>query len=190
LKKNQTKELFIVVIIIFTILLSSIKLTFDGYFEFYKDSKKDKKNDFIKAFDLMYDFYPITVFRSYTGLETGYGFFGPNVSSDFIIFYRVFDNNGNLIYQSNFELSSNEGNLRFMSLNKIFLEKITKNANQKYNKLIGIILDKVSEYIAKDYPKSYTINTSVYLYDFPSILDFKKGRKASLYLIKETQWKN
>lgn len=190
MKKYQKKQLFIAVIIIITILISSIKLTFDGYCEFYRDSTINEKNAVIKAFDSMYDFYPISVFRSYTGLETGYGFFGPNVSSDFIILYKVYDDKGNLITQNNFELSSKEGNLRFMSLNKIFLEKVTNKVNIKYNKLIGIILEKISEHIAKDYPKDYIIKTSVYLYDFPSIIDFNKGGKANLYLIKEIQWEN
>jgi len=165
-------------------------MTYDSFNKFYNNKKDISKQPFAKVSENIYNFYPIKVFSSYTGFDTGYGFFGPNVSSDFVILFDVYNNRGELIKNEKFELSSKEGSLRFVSLNRIFLEQATQTSNIKFDKYVAIILKQITKYIAKDFPKNFTVKTQLYLYDYPSINKFKSGKKVNLYLIKDTLWKN
>ena len=190
MKKNKVFQLLLVGVILLVILTSSIKLTCDSYNDFYNQDKHNTKQPFATMSNTIYNFYPIKVFTSYTGFDTGYGFFGPNVSSDFVLLFNVYNEQGELIKNEKFELSSKEGSLRLISLNRMFLEQITKTTTVKLDKYVAIILKQITKYIAKDFPKNFTVKTQLYLYDFPSINNFKSGRKVKLYLIKDTLWKN
>jgi hypothetical protein len=190
LNKNKISSLLLISIVLLTILTSAIKLTLDSFNQFYNKSNKAEKQILEKICDGIYNFPPIILLRSYSGLETGYGFFGPNVSSDFVLLYNVYDSNDRLITSDNFKLYSKEGSLRFMSINRLFLDKITNDDNPKYNRYVEVILKQIAKHIAKDFPKKYTVKLYVYLYDFGSIDDFNNSNQAKLYLIKDTLWKN
>ena len=188
--KNKSYQLLLVSVILLVILTSAINLTFDSFNKFYNNNKDIPKQPLAKVSDNIYNFYPVKVFSSYTGFDTGYGFFGPNVSSDFVLLFAIYNEQGELIKNEKFELSSKEGSLRFISLNSMFLEQITKTSNIKFDKYVAIILKQITKYIAKKFPKNFTVITQLYLYDFPSINNFRSGKKVKLYLIKDTLWKN
>lgn len=185
-KTQKSIHIIIISFVLFNILLSSIKLTFDGYYGFYFENQKVQKVEVSNILDYIYDTKPIFLFRTYTGFETGYGFFGPNVSSDFITVFKIYDNNGKLckvLDQVNFK--SKEGALRFTTLNSLFLDKLTNKENKKYNQYLDIIIKQISKFVINDYPKNYKIDTELYLYDYPTIAAFNKGEKEKLILIKK-----
>lgn len=178
-------RIIIVFFIISFIVISSIKTTFDSYYNFYYNSKKVEKNYISKISDKIYDLKFIKIFGSYSGLSTGYGFFGPNVSSEFILDYHIYDSKNKIVENKNFEMNTKESNLRFMSMHRLFLDKITKPSNEKYNKLITIILNQIANYIIKNYPENYKVKLSLFLYDFPSIKKFNQNKSLELYKIEE-----
>jgi hypothetical protein len=183
---KKTIQSVTIFFILFCIVLSSIKLTFDGYYGFYFDNKKVEKTIFSTLADRIYDLKPIFLFRSYTGFETGYGFFGPNVSSDFVTIFKIYDDKGKLVkLLDHVNLESKEGNLRFATLNSLFLEKLTDKENKKYNQYLDIVIKQISKYVIKDYPKNYKIETELYLFDYPTIETFNRGVDKKLILIKK-----
>ena len=185
-KIKKRIQLFIACTILFIIILSCLKLTFDGYYGFYYVNERVERVKIAKFCDDAYNSEIISFLRSYTGLETGYGFFGPNVASDFVFVFKIFDSNGNLVEtKENLNFNSKEGKIRFVTLNGMFLEKLTDENNKKFNQYLDIIVKQVSRHCLKDYPSKYTIETSLYLYDYPCIEKFDSGEKQKVFLIKK-----
>ena len=186
IKSKKTIQILIIVFVLFNVILSSIKLTFDGYYGFYYENQKVNRTTLSNISDYLYDLKPIFLFRTYTGFETGYGFFGPNVSSDFITVFKVYNEKGKLIkLLDKVNLKSKEGSLRFTTLNNLFLDKLTDKKNKKYNQYLDIIVKQITKYVGKDYPKNYKIETELYLFDYPTIVHFNKGVDKKLILIKK-----
>ncbi len=175
-------------VLIFVVILSSIKTTLDSYHSYYKDSKKSQ---FSFICDKMYHYKPLRIFTSYTGFETGYGFFGTNVSSDFAISYELYDSAQTKIARHNFKLNSNEGSLRFMSMNRLFLDRLTKSKDDElFKKYIKIVMTEISKYIYTKYNGKYSVNLKVYLYNFPSLKDYVIGKsQTELFLLDEMNYK-
>ena len=190
LKKSEKFQLVIIsLLVIFIILNSAIRLTFESYYDFYYENGNYKENVFSKVSNKIFNFYPIRYFSNQTGFDTGYGFFAPNVASDFLFIFKVYDENDNLVkIENGVQLNSKESNLRFQTINTMYLDKLKnkedKNYNEKYNKYLDVIMKQITKFIKKKYPDNYNIETNLYLYDFPSIKKFNKGEKEKLFLIK------
>ncbi|MDR6130731.1 hypothetical protein [Chryseobacterium sp. SORGH_AS_1175] len=106
------------------------------------------------------------MFSSYTGFDTGYGFFAPNVSSNFIIISENQENGHS--YISTDLLRSKEGKLRFANLNDVYIKNvITKDQSMPELKINHILLKKINQSFKKKYGKN--IITYAYLYDQPSL---------------------
>lgn len=184
--ENKKFKIFVIILVIFNILICNINLTIDNYYDFYYEkNSKVEKIKIAEPIDKIYFFEPFLTFRAYTGLETGYGFFGPNVASDFLLIFSIYDEHKNLVkIIENVPLKSKEGELRFTTLNNMFLEKLTDKTNPNYNKYLDIIIQQISKYILKDYPPKYTVNTELFLYDYPSIVDYNNGERQKIILVK------
>lgn len=173
--------------LIFIILLSSIKTTLDSFYNYYRDYKQ---NTITLYLDNIYRYKPLNIFNSYTGFETGYGFFGTNVSSDFVIAYELYDSKGKNMGKHRFKLNGKEGSLRFSSINKLFLDQLTNKNDDIYNKYIGIVMKEIASFIYKKYEGKYSVHLMVYLYHFPSLKEYSKGKnKTDLFLLNEITYK-
>ncbi|KMQ69716.1 hypothetical protein ACM39_01270 [Chryseobacterium sp. FH2] len=157
------KKLYFTVslVLIFIVLLSSVKTTLDSYYKYYKETKE---NIFKSSIDNAYNYRPLRIFNTYTGLETGYGFFGTNVSSEFVISYELFDKNQKQIDRQIFKLNSNEGSVRFMSLNRVFLDRLTKPEDELFGKYMEIVMKEISKFVYNKYDKKYSVKLKVYLF--------------------------
>lgn len=185
--KKIATLLFIGSLLLIT-LITSIKYTFDGYYKFYYSEKKYEENSIFKLTKKITSFYPISFFESYTGFDSGYGFFAPNVSSSFVFIFKIYDLDGNLIGKTNnVNLKAKESDLRFITLNSMFIEKLKMNNTKanNYSKYLDVIVNQISKYVKKDYPSNCKIETSLYLFDYPRIENFNKGEKQKLILIKK-----
>lgn len=175
--------LAITFIIIFIVLLSSIKTTIDSVYNYYQYDKNDNLNNSINT---IYSFKPLRVFNSYTGFETGYGFFGTNVSSDFVVIYDLLDKQGKKVDSHKFKLNTKEASVRFTSLNRLFLDKLTENKNDMFNKYVDIVLKEMSKYIYRRYNGQYGVHVKVYLYNYPTLKEYVGGKnKTELFLTNE-----
>lgn len=169
--------------IISIILLSSVKTTVDSVCNYYQYDKNTPINNFLTS---VYNIKPLRVFNSYTGFETGYGFFGTNVSSDFVIIYDLLDKQGNKVDSKKFKLNTKEASVRFTSLNRLFLDKLTGDKNEMFNKYIDIVLKEMSKHIYNQYNGKYGVHLKVYLYNYPTLQDYVKGKnKTELFLTNE-----
>ncbi len=184
---KHKKFLLIYIFLIFVVILSSIKTTLDSFYSYYQ--KFEKNNTVNNVITSIYEIKPIRIFSSYSGFETGYGFFGTNVSSDFVVIYELTNSTGQT-YSNKLKLNTKEGSIRFMSLNRLFLDQLTNKTNKDYDKFIEIILRQISKYIYKKHKGNYHVHLKIYLYHYPSLQQYKNGnRKTKLFLFKEIYYK-
>lgn len=162
-------NLVIFVVVLTKVLLSGISTTIESYYSFYKIERSEFLNKMIKVNNIG------SFIWFYTGLDTGYGFFAPNVSSNFIIISE----SNNLLSSSDNLLNTKEGKLRFVSINSIFLENVREgfnNTNKEKLQYNHIILKQINNHYKKKYGLS-EVETKVFLYDFPRLIDKKENIK-------------
>lgn len=172
--------------LIIIIMLSATKSSIDSYQNYYGVESSKSSNLISK----IYYFKPINLFNTYTGFETGYGFFGINVSSEFFLNYELFDKNNTYIGTYNFKLNSKEACLRSLSLNRFFLDQLTTKDNIKYDQFITLLLTDMVKYVSKKHSKGETVKLKLYLFNNPSLSALKiQKSKPKLNLIEEIIWK-
>lgn len=183
-------QLFGVLIVIFIVVVLGLKSTFDGYFGFYYEEGKYRKPWAYKATENIIQTVPFNVFLAYTGFDTGYGFFAPNVASDFVLMFDIQDSLGNTIHRSAMpRFKQKESSVRYTSVYNMFLDKIAKKEDQegnKYLEYLDIVIQQIAVTVKKDYPQAAHVNARLYLYDYPSMERYRKGdRKEKAVLISE-----
>jgi hypothetical protein len=118
---------------------------------------------------------------SHTGFDTGYGFFAPNVASDFVLVFDIRDSSGNVITQCIMpRFKQKESTVRYTSLYNMFLDKIEKESEKtgnKYMQYLDIVLQQIALNVKNDYAGAATVEASLYLYDYPSLEKFRTGDK-------------
>lgn len=177
---------FVSITLIALIMLSSIKSSIDSYQNYYGVESYSSSN----LINKIYYYKPINLFNIYTGFETGYGFFGINVSSEFFLNYDLFDKNNIYIGTYNFKLNSKEACLRSLSLNRFFLDQLTTKDNIKYDQFITLLLTDIVKYVSKKHSKDETVKLKLYLFNNPSLSALKVEKsKPKLNLIEEITWK-
>jgi hypothetical protein len=177
-KKAQLLGIFIIILLVFTV---GLRGTFDGYFGFYyQDKKYDKPYAFTLSEEII-KWEPVSAFLSYTGLDTGYGFFAPNVASDFILMFELKDKQGKVTQNRimpNFK--NKESIVRYTSVFNMFLDKIAaedgEKKENKYQQYLDVILKQIAINVKKQNPNTDKISAKLYLYDYPSLENFKKNK--------------
>lgn len=173
MNKFQKIKSGIIVSSVFAVICSfSISSDLDNYYGFYRKEKPE----IAKKLQSFCELKPISIFGKYTGFETGYGFFGPNVSSDFIFDIYIYDENGKLIKTlDKIPTQTKEGNLRLSCINNMFLNKLDDEINKKYDRYLDIVMEQITKKIKEDQPKNHKVEMKMYLYEYPSIKNIGKG---------------
>lgn len=142
-------------------------------------------------------------FLTYTGLDTGYGFFSPNVKSDIVIVNSLYkDGKGKTKLPSDY-LKTREGKIRFRGVNDIFMDKLTieekkleniaPTQNQYGNKIdslkiqfFKVVLKQMNRHYLNDKTNKYdSVNTKVFLYHYPFLKNYP-DLQPKLYEIEST----
>ncbi|GEJ47048.1 MULTISPECIES: hypothetical protein [unclassified Chryseobacterium] len=185
-RKLQLSGILIILLVVFVI---GLKGTFDGYYGFYYENKNYEKPLLYKISENIAQSKPINIFTSYTGFDTGYGFYAPNVASDFVMSFELKDKNGNILEQKTMPYFKNkESRVRYTTVFNMFLDKMSdKNTyDQKYYQYLDIIIRQIAAHVIRENPNAFSVTTKLYLYDYPTITGFKKGKtNENLILIDE-----
>ncbi|WP_126652509.1 hypothetical protein [Chryseobacterium aureum] len=185
-RKLQLSGIFMILLLVFTI---GLKGTFDGYYGFYYENKDYKKPLAYTISEHIAQSKPVNIFTSYTGFDTGYGFYAPNVASDFVMSFELKDQNGNILEQKNLPYFKNkESRVRYTTVFNMFLDKISDKSHydKKYYQYLNIIIRQMAAHVMKENPKATSVTTKLYLYDYPTIANVQQGKtNESLILIDE-----
>ncbi|ALR29207.1 MULTISPECIES: hypothetical protein [Chryseobacterium] len=170
--KNTFFEYAILALIVLKIIITGILTTTESFCSFYKYENpfENEGNEYDKTF------------AAYTGFDTGYGFFAPNVASNFVIISK--DLKSGNTYLSTDLLSTKEGKLRFCNLNDVYMKNITpENKNSTDVKINHILLKQVNKAFERKYNKQF--QSTAYLYDHNYLTD--PDKKTRLIKIDQVQ---
>ncbi|RNA61041.1 hypothetical protein D1631_03360 [Chryseobacterium nematophagum] len=133
-KKIQLFGIFSLLLLVFII---GLKGTFDGYYGFYYENKSYEKPILYQATESIVQSEAVSIFASYTGFDTGYGFYAPNVASDFVLTFELKDKNGNIIEEKAMpSFQKKESVVRYTT---IFIYSSIKFQGIKQNLIANII---------------------------------------------------
>lgn len=179
---KKTIQLAGVFALLLTVFAVGLKGTFDGYYGFYYENGAYDKPWIYEAVEGFVYAPPVNVFIAYTGFDTGYGFFAPNVASDFVLTFEIRDSSGAIMTQQAMpRFRQKESVVRFTSVFNMFLDKISKaetDAGDQYLQYLDVVIRQIALSVKKDYPGAATVAARLYLYDFPTIAQYRAGDRA------------
>lgn len=187
-KKLQLLGIFTVLFLVFTV---GLKGTFDGYYGFYYAEKEYNKPVIYTLSEEIIKLKPVSIFLSYTGFDTGYSFFAPNVASDFVLLFELKDDKGNVIENKIMPAFKNKESItRYTSVYNMFLDKISAEGgnlkDNKYQQYLDIIVKQIAVSVKNENPDTASITARLYLYHYPDLKSYQKGEKSEqLILIGE-----
>lgn len=168
-------------VILFSCVLSSVQTAYDSHMSFYQ---KTPNEDFVRVLGKIAGYPPYNLFLSYTGLNTGYGFFSPNVSSDFIITQNIYIKGKETVILSNSHFKTKEGASRFANLNSLFMDKIEIMEKPKISsddsmriKYLEVILKRLNNYVLDHNKDIDSVNTTLFLHHFPFLSQYPNTKQ-------------
>jgi hypothetical protein len=184
---------FACIFILFCVIFSSFDTAYGSHIRFYE--KVPNKN-IATILNTIRSQYLFNLFRSNTGLNTGYGFFSPNVSSDLLIYNKFFIKDRVVYKKSDWLLNTKEGKHRFSNLNNSFmdyLDEIDKNDTIQKDSLkinyYKMIVNRLNSYNLKNNNKIDSIETTVYLYHFPFLKEYPNIQPNLIKIEQQTKKK-
>lgn len=175
---------------IFVILFSCLYSSFNtGYYSFVSFYSTKPNPKVVKSLYAINEIPGYNILLEYTGLDTGYGFFSPNVSSDFIVTHNVYSKLNAKRLMSNSLFHSKEGALRFTNINSLFMEKVealedSTQIDSLRMKFLGMILKRMNTQQLQ-LSKADSVTTHLYLYHYPFLKQYPYTN-ASIIEIERT----
>ena len=180
------KKLFLVIFLFLHIgilIVNNSVMTRETYMDFF--NKKSNYFDFLCGKIIRNSFFQI--YGKYTGIETGYGFFGFNVrSTGFVI-------NEYCGKTSNPEFNSLEAENRYGSLRSLYIDylKYQFPENRKANQVDGMLedyLDLVLKNVSAFSMRGKVVDcdsvlTGYYILELPKLVDLKNGAELNYELL-------
>ena len=171
------------------VFIIGLKGTFDGYYGFYYEDREYTKPVIYQMSEAVVQSEPVSLFLSYTGFDTGYGFFAPNVASDFVLMFDLKDAEGNTLQQRIMpRFEQKESMVRYTSMFNMFLEKIKQEPKDSsvYIEYLDIVIRQIAQKVKSEYPGAATVDAKLYLYDYPSLERYRNGEtKENAILVSE-----
>ena len=174
--------LFWAIIHLLTIIVITLLTMVGGYKSFYY-SDSQKKESSIET--VLSGVVHSNVVRSYTtlsGINTGYGFFAPNVASEVFTEFILFNKDSvpvKQIYSPKFY--HNESWHKYSTMLGTYLDEVFNRDTSKAISLIQKLrTDNIVNKVFQDYPEAKTINGKVYIFKYPSLKDVAKGNNEPL----------
>lgn len=163
----------IIIFILFSAVFSSMATAYQSALTFFKV----KPSTFLtNSFSKVYGIPGYSTVLDYTGLSTGYGFFSPNVSSDFLVTHHVYNQKQRKLLVSNASFKSKEGSLRYTHVNSVFMEKLealedSTKIDSTRLEFLNLILRRMNEnqLIVN---KADSVTTQLFLYHYPFLNEY------------------
>lgn len=117
-------------------------------------------------------------YSKYTGAETGYGLYAPNVSSDIVIMLTSIDSRGRIITIASPQLSSREARIRFSSAAGLFMEK-TGKPDKSRDQYLNVVLKSIAMWTQQQKPGCKKILADLLVYNLPTPDQIKQAQHPS-----------
>ncbi len=126
-------------------------------------------------------------YSSYTGTSSGYGFFAPNVGSEFILLFSIYDDQGTLLGVDRYphSLIQNESRNRFDLYTLPMMQRLKNGKNELLNDYFEVMLHEISRKISINYDQGSKVVCEALMHKYPQIEDFKKGATEQFYPLEK-----
>jgi hypothetical protein len=179
-------------LVLASIVVVNIRGGLLSYYGFYYDKEKARGNRLFNSLDFVEDCRPYSLFLSYTGLETGYGFFAPNVASDFVLEFDCIDSTGKKSSAStSCLLKTKEASLRLNTACSMFMYYVRPDSTSPDKDKCRIFLKGLCLRLLEANRDISSVTARVYLYHHPFLKDMEdhNSRKPS-YILYATETYN
>lgn len=181
-KRYRKVAFFIFVIVQLSIaMIYSITSTLDGYIQLYYF---DKENDNAPIMLDRLKWVQNTMFVKYygilSGLDTGYGFFAPNVASVCQIQFEIKRSTGSELLNMP-QLNSVESISRYATLMGQFQQKLLSvNKSGSENQYLDVVIKAMATQMLKRYEDANSVVAVLYVSKYPSLKSYSAGHVGSL----------
>ncbi len=117
----------------------------------------------------------LTTYLHLAGIETGYGYFAPNVPGTYKLVFELHYPDGRMEYELP-QVSNAAAGLRVMSL----LDQIGRT---KHDALREILVKMLAQSVWREHPDVKTIRAVLELVTLPSVREFEQGKRASTQVL-------
>ncbi len=172
------KVLFLIFLALHLLLILAVcvKSTIANYTGFYKVSPSEPVRQVMEAADAFSSLPGIYHYSVLAGVDAGYGFFAPNVASEYVLSFDCHGVDGTLLYRRGVpEFGQRESFTRYVTMLGAFQDKLVaimeggedaSSVQQRH--LDAIVRSMAMNMLKKDSAVSH-IRATLYLYDFPSL---------------------
>jgi hypothetical protein len=182
LKLSLKRKLFLFLTLFhfFIIIVISIQSSWKSIYEFYYGKDSLKISFPYKAVYFAKESPIVNLYSSFTGLDTGYGFFAPNVSSICNIEFEFYDVHNVLKKRMLFlPFNSREGYSRYSTFLGIFQDKMHKTVGEanknNHIKYLDVVIKSVSRNLLVQNKSYYKVRANLYLYNYPTLMQHNAG---------------
>jgi hypothetical protein len=186
---------------IFLLIVVSITSTIDSYEKSSSFVKNEGTNTLLNIKNIISRCISLPVLQQYltvSGIETGYGFFAPNVASSYILKITIYKRYPKEKVKDYFypPFKTREGRNRYHTLLGSFQDrlKILENDQQKkksnllketkqYGEYLDIYIKSIGRFYYKQYdPTKYLSHCTLYLYHHPSLRETISGYREPVLI--------
>lgn len=167
---------FLLLLLLFvsgSIFIVNVRGMLQSYYGFYYTKEAVQHNKIYNSLSFVEDLRPYSIFLTYTGLETGYGFFAPNVASDFVIEISCADSSGKINDNVASLVKTKEGFLRMNTASSMFMCYTMPDSTGLEEQKCKLFLKGICMRILEQQQHISAVTVRVYLYHHPFLQDYR-----------------
>lgn len=126
-------------------------------------------------------------YANYTGTDASYGFFSPNVGSEFVLLFSVLDSHGKLLgeHESPASLIQKESHARFNLCTFPMMDKIMLGKpHELFDKYFELMMHQIAENINESYEEGHKVISEIYIHQPATIGETLEGKTEKLVLLE------
>ena len=141
---------------------------------FFGEKVKGKALTVLEKTGLFHDLFRI--YSDYSGAETGYGFYAPNVSSQFMVLYTIKDSLDQPVRVGLPQYYSKEALMRYFTAFDLFMDKIGQD-DEKYDQFMDIVMKSMALRVLEEHAPYTRIEADLLVYDLPYMPEYRNGER-------------
>jgi hypothetical protein len=120
-----------------------------------------------------------SMYSHYTGTETGYGFYAPNVSNQAIFMFTVKDKNNQPISTDEIPFHNKDAYIRSLNVGSVYLQRPGKQDSMQ-NKYLNAMVKSMALWVLDTHPGAKSVEADLLIYNIATTFkDIKRNEKAN-----------
>jgi len=170
------------------ILLVSINSSTDSYTTFYDVKKTGIYKVLLDVTAGIVNTPGISQYANCAGIDAGYGFFAPNVASEYVLEYQLYGKNKQMAGIRRLPgFKNKESIMRYSTMLGGFQDKLlamndTKKLKSIRIRYLDVLVKAMGRNILRDENDIVKVKGTLFLYDYPSLERYRAGDRTEVLL--------